>query len=147
MGSDGSGGSDKRLTWRDAEIRDGFTQLGYVEEEHGYSPSVEFEFRPMIAERMEEVEGKRERLKARGEEAKARQEVCRVLDRMVNWVRFDGGEEQRLDLAGYRRLRISCQSAMYNIIIGLVPSDPRVKGQDLSSESEELEPLQEELGK
>lgn len=112
---------ERELDWSDPIIRDGFTQRGYIAAEEGLHPALRFTFRPMIPEDVERVEQAREREPA-AEKSRARTGAV-IAKQLESWdVKF-GDDNAPISEQTVRRMRLSLQTKLYNVITGFRATD------------------------
>lgn len=139
--------------WRDGIIRDGFTRRAYLAESEGEHQELRFNYRPFLAEEVEEIAGRRDRYQAAGEDVKARGEMIKAVNRsLTEWsLKLRNGESVELNLSNIRRLPLVLQTKIYNIVCGFMPTQIDPAWRDVGDEDEDalppLEGVQGELGK
>lgn len=110
---------------------DGYTKQGYIAKPEGFDADLhqgmEFAFRPMRVEEVEELALAMNREAARGDATKATLlEALALSKRIVSWSEVDGnGATRPITLETVRRLPPTLYRRVRNIIAGISGSDPR----------------------
>lgn len=110
---------------------DGYTRSGYVAKPEGFDADLhqgmDFTYRPMRVEEVEELSLAMSREAARGESIKATlHEALAMAKRIVSWSEVDArGVPREVNLESVRRLPPTLYRRVRNIIAGISGSDPR----------------------
>lgn len=123
---------EQKQTWRQAVIRDGLTQDGYIAEVERLHPAMAFTFRPMLPEQVEEWEAHRDQhYLTKPKETRAR--LGKLLSQQIaSWDAVDAnGDAVPVSEQTCRSLRPTLQHKLYLIVACLAASEvqPDADGQ------------------
>lgn len=103
-------------------IRDGQTRRGYIAAVERIYESLEFEYRPMLAEEVELTES----VIQKGKPKEAVDFVCaQLVQKLTTWSEVDENDKAvPISFDNIRRLPYGLLNKLYRVVAGLVPTDP-----------------------